>query len=254
MHYYAHHLGDYAKDTGHLSLAEHGAYRMLLDHYYATEKALPQNPATVARICRATSRQEREAVESVLSQFFTLNNTGYSHKRVEQELENNRRLRERNLENGKRGGRPKQTQNKPSGLFLGSVSETQTEPYPTTNNQQPTTTVLLEKEPKGKTQAKLANSEACYQANAEPIPLDLNTEEFRSAWEDWCNHRTAMAPRKPWTRLAARNSLAECLREGVVRSVQAISKSIANGWQGITFDALQTPHGSKPRQPSLPHL
>lgn len=145
MHYYSHHLGDYAKDTGHLSLAEHGAYRMLLDHYYSTEKPLPENAVAVARICRATSRQEREAVESVLSQFFTLSDGGYLHKRVERELENNRRLREKNTENGKRGGRPKQTEEKPTGFILGSFSETQTKAYPTTINQQP---VLLEKEPK----------------------------------------------------------------------------------------------------------
>jgi Protein of unknown function (DUF1376) len=40
MYYYQHHIGDYRKDTSHLSLIEHGIYRQLLDLYYITEKPL----------------------------------------------------------------------------------------------------------------------------------------------------------------------------------------------------------------------
>jgi len=43
VNYYKRHLGDYAKDTRHLSMMEHGAYGILLDHYYATEKAIPND-------------------------------------------------------------------------------------------------------------------------------------------------------------------------------------------------------------------
>ena len=34
--WYSFYPGDYGRDTGHLSLIEHGAYRTLMDHYYAT--------------------------------------------------------------------------------------------------------------------------------------------------------------------------------------------------------------------------
>ncbi len=149
MHYYSHHLGDYAKDTGHLSLAEHGAYRLLLDHYYATETPLSLNLDSLCRICRATARAERQAVTTVLEQFFTKTDTAYTHGRVERELLAKNTLRDRNAENGRRGGRPKQTQEKPTGLFLGSFSETQTKANPIASNQQPTASVLFPKEPKG---------------------------------------------------------------------------------------------------------
>jgi uncharacterized protein YdaU (DUF1376 family) len=33
VNYYERHLGDYAKDAGHLSMLEHGAYSLLLDRY-----------------------------------------------------------------------------------------------------------------------------------------------------------------------------------------------------------------------------
>ena len=41
MHYYQFHCGDYARDTGHLSAAEHGAYRLMLDWYYINERPIP---------------------------------------------------------------------------------------------------------------------------------------------------------------------------------------------------------------------
>jgi uncharacterized protein YdaU (DUF1376 family) len=53
MNYYERHLGDYAKDTGHLSLLEHGVYTLLLDRYYATESGIPEDQGH--RIARAVS-------------------------------------------------------------------------------------------------------------------------------------------------------------------------------------------------------
>lgn len=70
MHYYTRHLGDYAKDTGHLSLIEHGAYTVLLDWSYASERALPVSEDEVFRICRAFKKPEQEAVRRVLTEFF----------------------------------------------------------------------------------------------------------------------------------------------------------------------------------------
>ena len=45
MNYYERHLGDYAKDAGHLSMLEHGAYSLLLDRYYTTEQPIPADQA-----------------------------------------------------------------------------------------------------------------------------------------------------------------------------------------------------------------
>ena len=84
MNYYERHLGDYAKDAGHLSLLEHGAYTLLLDRYYSTEAPIGQ--ADVYRVCRASSRPERQAVESVLREFFALAEDGWRHKRCDEEI------------------------------------------------------------------------------------------------------------------------------------------------------------------------
>lgn len=70
MNYYPHHIGDYAKDTAHLTLLQHGAYRLLLDHVYATEKPLPSAKAELYRICRAATKADRDAVDYVVGKFF----------------------------------------------------------------------------------------------------------------------------------------------------------------------------------------
>lgn len=85
MNYYDRHLGDYARDTGHLSMLEHGAYNLLLDRYYATEAPIPA--AQVYRIARATSKQERAAVDAVLAEFFRLVDGSWINRRADEEVE-----------------------------------------------------------------------------------------------------------------------------------------------------------------------
>lgn len=84
MNYYERHLGDYAKDTGHLTLAEHGAYTLLLDRYYATEQPIPA--AQAHRFARARAKDEIKAVDAVLSEFFRLEGDVWVHNRVDREI------------------------------------------------------------------------------------------------------------------------------------------------------------------------
>ena len=85
MNYYERHLGDYARDASHLTMLEHGAYTLLLDRYYTTEQGIPADQAH--RVCRARSRDEKEAVDTVLAEFFTLRDGVHHQKRVDAEIE-----------------------------------------------------------------------------------------------------------------------------------------------------------------------
>lgn len=87
MNYYEHHLGDYLRDTAHLSMLEDGAYRRLIDAYYIREAPLPCELRDVFRLVRAQSKQDREAVETVLREFFTDTPAGWAHGRCEREIE-----------------------------------------------------------------------------------------------------------------------------------------------------------------------
>lgn len=86
MNHYPHHLGDYAKDTMGLSLLEHGAYRLLIDAYYATERPIPPGLDAACRMVRAASKPERAAVDFVLKTYFHGDAHGWHHKRIDSEI------------------------------------------------------------------------------------------------------------------------------------------------------------------------
>lgn len=85
MNYYERHIGDYLKDTAHLSLLEHGIYTRLMDVYYTREAAIPADQ--VARLIGARSKEEREALDAVLQEFFTQGADGWMQERCEREIE-----------------------------------------------------------------------------------------------------------------------------------------------------------------------
>lgn len=101
--WYAHYPGDYGRDTAHLSLVQHGAYRLLLDHYYSTAAPLPSDVTALHRICRAFDQSEKDAVNSVLSGFFELRADGYHNNRADLELARRAEQHERLSNSGKRG-------------------------------------------------------------------------------------------------------------------------------------------------------
>lgn len=87
MNFYQHYLGDYARDTKGLSVMEHGAYRLLLDHNYATEQPVPNDVAELYRIAGAMTPAERKAVDKVADKFFPVNGDGKRHnRRAEEEI------------------------------------------------------------------------------------------------------------------------------------------------------------------------
>jgi uncharacterized protein YdaU (DUF1376 family) len=98
VNYYSHHIGDYAKDTGHLSLLEHGAYRRLLDCVYASERPLPRDRQAIYRLIRARSQTERVAVDAVLEEFWIENDEGWHNKRAGEEIAKVRKGEQENSE------------------------------------------------------------------------------------------------------------------------------------------------------------
>ncbi len=77
---------DYSGDTSHLTMMEHGAYFLLLSHYYVTGKPLDANASLLHRVCRAFADAEKSAVDSVLGMFFTLKGGHYHNARADKEI------------------------------------------------------------------------------------------------------------------------------------------------------------------------
>ncbi len=106
MNYYNRHVGDYARDTAHLSLAEDGAYNRMLDLYYIREEPLPKLRPVLYRLLRARSKADQGVIDVVLSEFFEEREGGWHHKRCDEEISAYQIKAERNRQNGMKGGRP----------------------------------------------------------------------------------------------------------------------------------------------------
>jgi len=86
MNYYQHHIGDYAAETAYLTLIEDAIYTRLLRVYYRNESPLPADVAYVARLIGLRTRKEKEALEYVLPQFFTLDEDGWHNPRADEQI------------------------------------------------------------------------------------------------------------------------------------------------------------------------
>lgn len=84
--WYAHNIEKYERKTAHLTMVQHGAYRLMMDHYYKTAAPLPAKLEQVHRICRAVAEDEQATVSAVLSEFFELKSDGWHNKQADEEL------------------------------------------------------------------------------------------------------------------------------------------------------------------------
>ncbi|MCV4290870.1 YdaU family protein [Pseudomonas capsici] len=133
MHYYKFNIKDWSRDTAHLSIEEEGIYRRLLDHYYETERPIPQETKPVIRRLRLTGHEEAFGV--VLGEFFTLESDGYHHRRCDEEISKYHAKATANRENGSRGGRPRKPAENPNGSQQEPKNNLNQEPL--TINQEP---------------------------------------------------------------------------------------------------------------------
>lgn len=84
MHYYKKNIGDYAKKAGRLTMIQHGAYTLLMDSCYDREKF--PTMAQAIDWTWSSSKEEIEAVEFVLSKFFTLRDGVYFQSHIEDDI------------------------------------------------------------------------------------------------------------------------------------------------------------------------
>lgn len=87
MNYYEHHIRDYDAATSHLSWDEDLAYTRLIRWYYRKEKPIPADLKEACRQVRAITKLQRDAVESVLKEFFELRDDGWHNDTCDEALE-----------------------------------------------------------------------------------------------------------------------------------------------------------------------
>ena len=103
------HIGDYLKDTGHLDAAQHGAYLLLIMHYWTTG-GLPDDDAQLSRIS-CTSVRSWKRMRPVIAALFK---EGWKHSRIDAELVEAKAKYDRRVEAGRKGGQAKAAKPEPS--------------------------------------------------------------------------------------------------------------------------------------------
>lgn len=215
MNFWKRHIGDFAKDTMHLSQAQVGAYDLMLDWYYANERPLPADVDDVYRIARAATKAERRNVEKVLREFFELGPDGYRQSRTDREIADKRAANETQAANGRKGGRPpKETRNEPERNQTGFSAEPDRNP-----SQNPESRDLS---PSGERSG--APSAPVVPPCVDPI-----------AWDDYLAHRRAK--RAKATPRAIELLLAKLvdMHDRGLDPNEALRNSVEQGWTGV-FD------------------
>jgi uncharacterized protein YdaU (DUF1376 family) len=92
-------VADYLADTDHLTLAQHGAYLLLIMHYWR-HGCLPENDEIIAKILRI-SRKQLPSIWLALAPFFDENRR---HKRIDIELEKHEIIKTKRQISGRIGG------------------------------------------------------------------------------------------------------------------------------------------------------
>jgi uncharacterized protein YdaU (DUF1376 family) len=92
-------VGDYLGDTGHLTTTQHGAYLLLMMHYWRKGE-LPNDDRQLSKIAKLPLKTWCE-YRATLQDFFY---DGWKHKRIDAELAKMMRVSEKRAIAGQKGG------------------------------------------------------------------------------------------------------------------------------------------------------
>ncbi len=99
-------VGEYLADTGHLTTTQHGAYLLLLMHYWR-KRELPTDDKQLAAIAKLPLRIWLDTKETLQAFFYD----GWRHKRVEAEFQRRLEVSEKRAIAGAKGGSRTQLKN-----------------------------------------------------------------------------------------------------------------------------------------------
>lgn len=216
MIFYKRYMGDYAKDTRHLTMLENGAYCLLLDYYYSTEKPIPADRCE--RIANACANDERIAVQTVLEQFFQLTENGWQHSKCDTVI------LEANAKSKKAKDSASKRWNKNGCDGNANASETHSKTQCERN-------------------ASHSHSHIEKKGSEKSLPISLPDWLPAELWADWHAYRNT---RKGWTLKAKELSLKTLtdLQAQGFNPKTVIERSIERGWTGLF--APSTPNGQQP--------
>jgi uncharacterized protein YdaU (DUF1376 family) len=183
LNYYEHHLGDYLRDTAHLSLIEDAIYRRLLDQYYIRERPLPADESECAKLARAGD--ERQAVVYVLTSFFELQPDGWHQPRADVEIAKFRDKsgKARNSANARWNAEPKDSERNANAMRTHSDGNALQTPD-TTKSKRASAPASRKCPPEFEPDADFARAE-CPDMDVPREISKFRDWEFKTARKDW---------------------------------------------------------------------
>lgn len=119
-------VADYLADTGHLSAAEHGAYLLMIMHYWQ-KGGLPDDERQLSRIARLSADEWAESRDT-LAGFFGEN---WTHARIDEELAAAKEKYEKRAAAGRNGGKAKAGLKQCSSNATAGLNQPQPQPLST---------------------------------------------------------------------------------------------------------------------------
>lgn len=104
-------VGDYLRDTGHLSACEHGAYLLLLMHAWTHDGALQNDEVRLRNIAKL-SVKDWNRFSATLRAFFYVDGDTLRHRRIDRELAKSKARSEKRSAAGKASGVARKAQQK----------------------------------------------------------------------------------------------------------------------------------------------
>lgn len=170
---------DYLASTGHLTCAQHGAYLLLILHYWS-KGGLPTDERQLARIARMTGREWRSS-RDVLAAFF---GAEWRHERIEKELEKAIAKSAKRAVYGSRGGTAKSLKSRRPSLAKASALPHQKDAFALASSSEPEKEMSL---PSG------ASSAPPERVGDEPQrDAGESIRDFMKRYDDWERRRLAV--------------------------------------------------------------
>ena len=217
--------GDYAKDTGNLNNAGHGAYLMLIKHYWCSGKPLPNDDASLWRIACCDSVGAWKKLRPAIAPFFQDDGGQWRHGRIDRELEKAAERYERRLKAGQKGNNARWGKD---GNATGEVDQeppdatdpaSQCDPNAIPMRSQPQPHLLTEKKEKDTAQPLLEQEPAIRRSEASQANV-LIAEFDTVIVEVW-----GEAQRRPWPTGTDSGVAQRWLRDGVTADlVRAVAE------------------------------
>lgn len=118
---------------------------------------------------------------------------------------------------------------------------TDEQPVNTNKNDKKKRMVTKEKKGTNVPKEKMASAEDVA------IPENLDTEDFREAWEEWLQYRAEL--KQKVTAISAKKQLKQLKQHSPEEAVKIIENSIANSWKGLFPESIKSKDNTPKRYP-----